>query len=183
MWLEHLAAAPAVVVGQSLGGHTAFLLAARRPDLVRALVVVEASPQANPAGRESVSRWLGDWPVPFTTAAEALRFFGGDTAWSRAWVRGLEQKQDGWWPRFDVDVMVGSLAETSTTSYWEDWARISCPTLIVTGERGLDKREANLLTDRAANGRLVEVQGAGHDVHLDRLDAFQECLDNFLTSL
>src|SRR5689334_10962810 len=36
-WIELLGVAPAVVIGQSLGGHTAFLLAARRPELVRAL--------------------------------------------------------------------------------------------------------------------------------------------------
>jgi pimeloyl-ACP methyl ester carboxylesterase len=35
---------PVVLVGQSLGGHTAMLVAAARPDLVRALVLVEASP-------------------------------------------------------------------------------------------------------------------------------------------
>lgn len=58
MWIEQFEAAPAVLVGQSLGGHTALLLAARRPDLVSALVVVEATPAANPAARDGVRRWL-----------------------------------------------------------------------------------------------------------------------------
>src|ERR1044072_1392597 len=38
-WIEALGVAPAVVVGQSLGGLTAILLAAQRPDLVCGLVV------------------------------------------------------------------------------------------------------------------------------------------------
>src|SRR4051794_3419557 len=42
--IERLALAPVVAVGQSLGGQTALLLAAERPDLVRGLVVADASP-------------------------------------------------------------------------------------------------------------------------------------------
>jgi pimeloyl-ACP methyl ester carboxylesterase len=41
---ERLGSAPVVLVGQSLGGHLAMLVAARHPTLVRGLVVVEASP-------------------------------------------------------------------------------------------------------------------------------------------
>lgn len=48
MWVQELGLAPAVFVGHSLGGHTALLLAARHPNLVRGLVVAEATPQANP---------------------------------------------------------------------------------------------------------------------------------------
>src|SRR4051812_44998403 len=42
--IEHLGLSPVVVVGQSLGGLTALSLADERPDLVRGLVVVDASP-------------------------------------------------------------------------------------------------------------------------------------------
>lgn len=117
MWLERLAAVPAVLVGQSLGGHTAFLVAARHPDLVRALVVVEATPEADPRGGDDVRRWLESWPRPFVSAMHALQFFGGDSAWSRAWLRGLDARDDGLWPRFDIDVMMASLSETSADSY------------------------------------------------------------------
>jgi pimeloyl-ACP methyl ester carboxylesterase len=44
--VERLDLAPVVVIGQSLGGRTALLVAARRPDLVAGLVVAEASPEA-----------------------------------------------------------------------------------------------------------------------------------------
>ncbi|MEU6357779.1 alpha/beta hydrolase, partial [Streptomyces sp. NPDC047072] len=49
---------PAVVVGQSMGGSTAMLLAAGRPELVRSLVLVEAGPagpRACPADHAGVA--------------------------------------------------------------------------------------------------------------------------------
>src|SRR5436190_819768 len=42
--IESLGLAPAIVVGQSLGGQTALLVAADRPDLVRGLVLADAGP-------------------------------------------------------------------------------------------------------------------------------------------
>ncbi|MCD7444199.1 alpha/beta hydrolase [Streptomyces lincolnensis] len=42
--IEELALAPVTLIGQSLGGHTAMLLASARPDLVGSLVLVEAGP-------------------------------------------------------------------------------------------------------------------------------------------
>ncbi|HEX5557129.1 MAG TPA: alpha/beta fold hydrolase [Gaiellales bacterium] len=131
-WIELLGLAPAAVIGQSLGAHTAFLLAARRPELVRALVVAEATPEADPDAPAIVEAWLRSWPVPFGSRADALTFFG-DTTWGRAWADGLERREDGMWPAFDVDVMTASLAETAVCSCWEEWRRVSCPALVVRG--------------------------------------------------
>src|SRR4051794_25577418 len=76
--LEQLALAPAVVVGQSLGGQTAIALAAYRPHLVRALVLVEASPApVRETTVREVAAMLARWPVPFPTRDDAVAFFGG----------------------------------------------------------------------------------------------------------
>jgi pimeloyl-ACP methyl ester carboxylesterase len=179
MWIERLAAAPTVLVGQSLGGHTAFVVAARRPDLVCALVVVEATPQANPRGRDDVRRWLETWPRSFVSEEAARRFFG-DTPWGRAWLRGLESRRDGIWPRFDVDVMVESLRETSENSYWDDWSQIACPTLIVRGEDGIPPSDVDRMLASVSRARAVTIQGAGHDAHLERPDQWNAALRAFL---
>lgn len=183
MWLERLEAAPAVLVGQSLGGHTAFLVAARRPDLVRALVVVEATPEANPRGGDDLRRWLESWPRPFVSATHALRFFGGDSTWSRAWVRGLEVRSDGLWPRFDVDIMVASLNETSAGAYWSEWRGVSCPTLVVRGASGASAEEVMRMRDLVPTARVSEIPGAGHDAHLDNPNQWQTDLKDFLDRL
>src|SRR5207247_10007005 len=85
----------AVIVGQSLGGHTAFLTAARHPSLVAGLIVAEASPESDPTSIEVVRNWLGAWPIPFSGRDEAVEYFGGKSLWADAWVDGLEQRKGG----------------------------------------------------------------------------------------
>jgi pimeloyl-ACP methyl ester carboxylesterase len=105
------AVGPAVVVGQSLGGHTAFLTAARHPGLVTELVMAEAGPQGpDDDTPRRIDRWLGDWPVPFPDQATAARYLGGGLVGS-AWASGLRQRDDGWYPAFDRDLMVATIAD------------------------------------------------------------------------
>jgi pimeloyl-ACP methyl ester carboxylesterase len=77
--IEQLERGAVVVIGQSLGGLTAMRLAAARPDLVRALVVAEASPEPadDPdAAAADVAASLRRWPVPFPSREAAVAFFG-----------------------------------------------------------------------------------------------------------
>ncbi|MFD0395741.1 alpha/beta fold hydrolase [Streptomyces nogalater] len=79
-----------VLVGQSLGGHTALLTAAAHPALVRALVLVEAAPRdPDPRAPRDIGAWLDSWPVPFPpgrrrspSSAAARWARAGRPAWS-----------------------------------------------------------------------------------------------------
>jgi len=178
--------APAVVVGQSLGGITAMLLAARHPELVHALVVIEASPAGGDPELEKfvaeVAARLHRWPVPFATRAAAVEFFGGeDSAAAPVWAHGLEQRADGLYPRFDVEILAETLRQALANEHWQDWERIRCPTLIVRGEHGtLDPQIATEMLERLPHARLVEIAGAGHDVHLERPSEWRAALQAFL---
>ena len=180
LWIEQLELAPAVVLGQSFGGLIALLLAARRPELVLALVVVEASPAADPGAPEAVRRWLESWPVPFASRNDALAYFGGDTTWSRAWAGGLEERDDGLWPSFEKDVLIAALSEASRRGWWDDWSRIRCPVLVVRGERGTLRDETHRMVTALPAARVVEVEGAGHDPHLEQPARWRATLEGFL---
>jgi pimeloyl-ACP methyl ester carboxylesterase len=180
-WLDRFE--PAVVVGHSLGGHTAFLVAAERPDLVRALVVLEATPAADPEAPAIVRGWLESWPVPFPDREHAQQFFGGDTTWSQAWGGGLEQRDDGLWPAFDIDLMVAALEEVSRTSYWDAWTAVRCPILIVRAAAGDGWAEYQRMVELQPDAQLVEILDAGHDVHLDQPQRWREALERFLNQL
>ncbi len=189
--VERLRLQPVVVVGQSVGGLTALSLAARRPELVRGLVLVDASPAGGGEELdEAVSATAGalrEWPVPFRSRSEAQAFFaerfGGSLA-ADAWTSGLEHREDGWRPRFDVAVMAQTLRQAISTPSWEEWERIACPTLVVRAGNGVIEPEtAEEMVERLPGARLVELADAAHDLHLDRPDEWRETLSGFLDSL
>lgn len=183
--LEELKLPPALLIGQSLGGQTAFLVAARRPDLVRSLVVAEASPSPTSLEAiESVRDWLEGWPVPFPSPTAARTFFGGGTTAGRAWADGLEERGDGWWPSFDVDMMVVALSATVERDYWDEWKRIEGPTLVVRAADGsLPEAEARRMVASLRSASVTEIPGAGHDVHLEAPVEWREAVERFLASL
>jgi pimeloyl-ACP methyl ester carboxylesterase len=179
--VESLGSPRTILIGQSLGGQTAFLTVARRPDLVQSLVVAEATAgEPTPEAPAEVRAALEGWPVPFPSRQAALDFFGGEGLAAHAWVDGLEEAPDGLRPRFDTDVAVSILEAAETRSYWDEWASVRCPTLVVRGEHGnLPADEANRMTD-TPNTRLVEIPGAGHDVHLENATAWRGAVEGFL---
>ena len=181
--IEQLGLAPAILIGQSLGGQTALLGAADRPDLVRGLVVAEASPAtADPAEAREVTELLSSWPVPFSTREAAIEFFGGDNLRARAWAANLEECDSGLTRAFEVDVMAAALV-AAADSCWDKWAAIQAPGLVVRGENGeLSAADAETMTSALPSAELVTVPG-GHDVHLDAPDAWRAAVEGFLARL
>ncbi len=174
-----------IVVGQSLGGLTAIVLAAARPELISAVVVVDADPAAGEDHTvDEVEAALRRWPVPFASVLEAARYFGGSPGSAAAWANGLERREDGWWPRFEFDVMKRTLGEALARSYWDEWERIQSPVLIVRAEDGdVLPQTAREMTERLSSARLIEVPDAGHDLHLDSPQEWRAVLTGFLEAI
>jgi pimeloyl-ACP methyl ester carboxylesterase len=183
--IERLSCGPVVLVGQSLGGQTALLVAAERPELVRGLVLVDAGPEGDgEAAVTEVEEALAGWPLPFASRQAAVEFFDGPSLAAELWADGLEQRSDGWHPRFQLDVMSRMLREATSRSYWEEWERIGCPALVVrAGEGVLADAEVEEMTARRPNARVVTVDGAEHDLHLDRPDQWRRVMSKFLDEL
>jgi pimeloyl-ACP methyl ester carboxylesterase len=182
--IEQLAPAPVVLIGQSMGGLNAYLVASRRPDLVRALVVVEAQAAANPDGARSMREWLRSLPLSFADADAARAFmqeagFPGET-----WRELLEEHSDGWAPRFDVEGAIASTFDFGERDYWEEWNAIGCPVLVAGGaESEMAQSELRRMAASLRAGRYAVVEGAGHNLHLDRPDAWRAVLERFLAEI
>jgi pimeloyl-ACP methyl ester carboxylesterase len=70
--IDELDLSPVVLVGQSMGGNTAFIAAAEHPELVDRLVVVEAGPDGPMRElAQQIRVWLAEWRVPFPSDALA----------------------------------------------------------------------------------------------------------------
>jgi pimeloyl-ACP methyl ester carboxylesterase len=170
--VDQLALQRPVLVGQSLGGHTAMLAAAAHPDVVRALALVEASPGGpNRNGPLDIGRWLDSWPTPFPSREAAVAFHGGGGGGpvGEGWAAGLEERDGGLWPRFNRDVMVNSLAENAQRSFRREWAQVVCPTLVVLAESSFTSTSARYGSGRVT--MLVEEGDGTVDVQTTRFSA------------
>ncbi|MFC8273224.1 alpha/beta fold hydrolase [Streptomyces sp. NPDC057271] len=183
--IKELALPRPVLIGQSLGGHAAMLTAAARPGLLSGVVLVEAgAAQADPGVADDIGAWLKSWPVPFPTRKAAARFLGGGPV-GEGWAAGLEERDGGGlWPRFDPGVLVRSLAENATRAWWEEWAAIDCPKLMVIAQNGIvTADEFDAMVRERPDTWTASVPATGHDVHLERPDALHQLLVAFLGDL
>jgi pimeloyl-ACP methyl ester carboxylesterase len=172
------------LVGHSFGAVAGCLYAARRPDVVTHLVLVDGGP----ANRTRPST-LDDPPLVFATRAEAAR------AVARLVPRGIPD----WYldERFATQVD-GTLTWRSDIAGRIEWSRaggeplipglwpyveaLAMPTLVVRGSESplFSAETAARMAERNPLVRVVEVADAGHFVHLDQPDALVAAIGSFL---
>jgi 2-succinyl-6-hydroxy-2,4-cyclohexadiene-1-carboxylate synthase len=176
----------AAYVGYSLGGRLCLRLALDRPELVRALVLLGASPGiADPAAR--AERRADDE----TLAAGIER--DGVAAFLERWLAGplfatLPPARAGLPDRLantpaGLASALRLLGAGAQAPLWDRLAGLRCPTLLVAG--ALDGKFAAIAAEMAtAIGPAAQrelVPGAGHAVHLERPNELAALLDGFLT--
>ncbi len=177
--IEQLDIAPVILIGHSLGGQRALMLAGERPELVRALVVpTRARANGDDETVEAAADYFAAWPKPFPSRDAAIEHFGGPSLMAEMWADGLEKRDGGLWPRWDVEVMGRTIRQAFGRDYWEEWEAIRCPTLAVRAE--VPKSEFEQMAARLPRLRIVELDGAKHDLHLDRPREWRRALMDFL---
>jgi esterase len=166
----------AVVVGHSMGGLHSINLTARHPERVRALVIVDASPDPLPDGAERAQRLLTGRPSRFRDRPEARAYLertspGYPAAVYENRLAFAFREEDGglvW--RSDPAALARIMTRRMPTEdRWAALAAIACPTLVVRGTRSnvLSEDVAHEMVRSVPDGRLMEVD-AGHNVPLDR---------------
>ncbi len=124
---RELGLGPVVVLGHSLGGVSAYQLAARHPAMVHALVIEDIGPVV----ADDLSFAL-DWPSRAPTRAALVEALGA--AAPRLHGRDPGECADGWGLAFDVAAMVGSRRQLNGDQ-WADWLAGRCPALVIQGAR------------------------------------------------
>lgn len=77
-FIRGLDVAPVVLIGHSLGGGTAWCVAALWPHLVRRLIIVDAAIRWNPTAWTRIIGSMRERPESFTDVEEAIAYFGGN---------------------------------------------------------------------------------------------------------
>ncbi len=171
------------------------VFAAEHPELVKALVVVDATPELQPGGAQTVRR--------FVQEADELDSFDEFVARVRSYVphrpeqqiRGslvhnLKQLPNGRWT-WKYDRSLRSRREPLWAEprleerLWRSVELVGCPTLLVRGADSdvVSAEAAELMCRRMRDCHLTTVEGAGHLVPGDNPSGFQRALAPFVEGL
>jgi pimeloyl-ACP methyl ester carboxylesterase len=187
--LEALEARPTVVVGTSAGATIALGLAARRPDLVRTVVVHEAAwralrhPDASGLGALARMQWLA-WRGRYPEAAETLLrwvycYRDGGSAWDafpEAWRQAA--RENGRSVVADLKSSMGGYP------CGRDLATITAPVVCTYGSRsrGYMRSITRSLARAMPTARVREIDGAAHAVPFDAPGNFAQVVAEAMRS-
>lgn len=186
------------LVGHSMGGALAICYAAEHPEVVTALVVVEAAPEVLRSGIENLRRLLmtGESFDSVEAAVDAFRRFQPDASNEQLERRVhsvLRMGEDGrlTWD-FDEAFRDPSIrppepdpGQRRLSDLWDCADRIQCPTMIIRGQDTdmLTPEAIQRLHRRIAGSRVSLIEDAGHQVPTDQPAALALNVREFLQSI
>jgi lipase len=184
---ESVGSAPRIWLGHSFGGRLAFEYAARHPETVERLVLLDPAILLPP----HVALWAAENARPerrYTSFEEAIDRRFEESQLQRA-PRALVEEElrshlvedgDGWRYRYTQSAVVTAYAEMGTTP--PPFASARVPTLLVLGGDSYLSYDHLLDAHRASLGDLLEVVTVpgGHTVLWDALDETAAEIDRFV---
>jgi pimeloyl-ACP methyl ester carboxylesterase len=187
--IEGLGAAPCHFLGLSMGGFIGMRLAIGYPALIRSLVLLETSADAEPeenVGRyrrlSHIGRWLGFSLVanPVMKIMFGAKFLGDPAraATRAAWRRRLIAND-----RVGISRAVAGVVMRKGVH--DQIARITRPTLIIVGDQDVATvpAKAERIHARIPGSRLSVIAGAGHSATIEEPAAVNAAIAAFLSGL
>jgi esterase len=174
------------IIGHSMGGTNAINFAARYPERVSALVIIDSSPDLNPLGLGRIARETSAMPPSFDSEAaarsylRALHVGASERSISTRLACALAEQAGRLVWRLDSAIF--PLKPDPPERSWAALAAIECPTLIVRAS------DSDLVTIECANrmvqilkhGEGASVPNAGHMVLEDNPEGFTNVAWPFL---
>jgi pimeloyl-ACP methyl ester carboxylesterase len=187
-FIQALGLAPCHFVGLSQGGFVGLRVAARHPELLRSLMLLDTSASSESLWNLSrywlltaATHWLGLRPV----VDQLMAVYFGQTFMkdpARAAEREELRRQLLQNPRDAWRAMQGVITRRGIT---EELPRITTPTLILVGEEDVvtTPETAELLHTRIQGSRLVRLPHVGHMSNLEQPELVNRAIRRFLAGL
>jgi 3-oxoadipate enol-lactonase len=185
--LEALDVAPVHFCGLSMGGFVAMRMAARRPDLVRSLLLLETSSDPEPI--ENIGRYrlltrivklLGTWPIKDRVAQIML---GKTILTERTRHSDVKRFVEIMSRRRDVWRAVNGVIDRA--GIHDELQRIAAPTVILVGDEDVatPRAKADNIASAIAHAKVVTIPRAGHSSPVEEPTAVISAIESFLTAL
>lgn len=172
-------AEPMVVIGHSMGALHAWCLAAAYPEKVSALVLEDMAPDFRGRTARDWAAMISEWPQPFESRAAMLEYFGPVAG--QYFLDAFEERADGWYLHGDVETFRDISEEWGGRDFWEQWAQIRVPALLIEGEFTITPEgQMRAMAGEHDDARYVRIRGAGHLVHDDQPERYRAAVEEFL---
>jgi pimeloyl-ACP methyl ester carboxylesterase len=177
--LRELAPNAAAVLGMSLGGLTATVLASRHPDLVRKAIIVDVTPGTDHMKAAPIVAFI-DGPEVFESFDQILERTiqfnptRSESSLRRGVLHNAKPNADGTWTwRYDrLNRMREDFADgvADFGELWDEVSAITCPILLVRGgtSQVVGDEDVEEWLRRQPGTEVVVVEGSGHSVQGDK---------------
>lgn len=194
--IDTLDAQRVAVVGTSMGGLLAMMMAVGHRDRVSGLVLNDMGPEVDPVGLERIKGYAGRLPSPKNwddAIAQTRSMFGNawpnlsSERWSSLTRRGYREDEKGD-VRVDADPMIGEMlraAPAATANLWPFWKALrGIPMLAIRGAQSDILSSATFAKMKIENPDLIQLEVAqrGHAPLLDEPECVA-AIDAFLANL
>jgi pimeloyl-ACP methyl ester carboxylesterase len=186
--IEKLGAGPCHFVGLSMGGFVGMRVAARRPELLRSLTLLETSADPEPvenAPRYKLLNFLVRTLGPWSVGGPVMRIMFGKTflADAQRTEERAEWRQRLVGNRRDIWRAVNGIIYRR--GVYEELARVKAPTLVAVGDEDVATvpAKAERIHKAIAGSRLVKLPRAGHTSTVEEPEAVNATLLSFLDEL
>lgn len=184
--LRALAVDGAFVLGYSMGGRIALQLALDHPDLVRALILANSAVGATPPAPEAVERRKGLFALLERGDLEAV----AEQMTAASFSPGLKERDPARFQRYKAVKLQNDPRQFArvwgalATAPPPELGRLSCPVLIIAGERDsfLPLDAARAAHAAIPNSRL-EVLPTGHAAAIEAPADFNRIVGEFLATM
>jgi pimeloyl-ACP methyl ester carboxylesterase len=179
------------LVGHSLGARNAMSFAGNHSDRLNHTILVDCGPELPMPGAQVTQKRIRSRPLGFRDFKEACDYHEEQNpgrsrqhientvkhALRLNWIGKLVWKHDP-----ELYWITTSGGKIEVPYLWEQWGKITCPTLIIRGEHShvLDANITNKMLSLKPSAKEVNIKNCGHQVPVDQPIQFEQSVLDFL---